>query len=572
MKKRYIALMLLVTIAFTGCTKGGTAAGNPAETATEAAATKVASTEVAETTEETVSTAETTEETNEAEGPTEAASEEEAKFVKPVTIEHQSKQYRSKDGTAFASAGRTYFWLNDEMAAKYPKLNDTLKKRSEDDKKFLDGGGMNEMVSMAEDAANDGGINMLPFYAYTDEDLLRFDDKLFVIGGAYDDFCGGAHGTYNSIYVSIDSQTGEYLDANDFITDRDAAVTAVYDALLADDYYSEILHGEYGKIEKMKAVISDEAESGNLIVTSYGGEYYVYFPPYVLGSYAAGDFYVKLTAKEAKGFNEEYLTDMTLSMATLTERRDTSLPDGEVDYSAPEVVEFTPENPSWKHYSVNRTPDELHSTIEQAKKESYKDKFLEDWEYENGFIHQSLPYTDEDLWVFTPMDVVDYFYDFQTLEVANDNTGEVYRFYLNHLMNGPDDETGEYSKGHMNQYIQYAVKRGNVLYVECKYNGYSDGNPNSNNIVAIDMGTGELLWRSDPLVANANNFVITDSSLICGYGFTDEKDYLYELDLQTGETVQKIKLDKAPDEFILVGAKLYVFAYDVAYEFDISEG
>ena len=572
MKKRYIALMLLVTIAFTGCTKGGTAAGNPAETATEAAATKVASTEVAETTEETVSTAETTEETNEAEGPTEAASEEEAKFVKPVTIEHQSKQYRSKDGTAFASAGRTYFWLNDEMAAKYPKLNDTLKKRSEDDKKFLDGGGMNEMVSMAEDAANDGGINMLPFYAYTDEDLLRFDDKLFVIGGAYDDFCGGAHGTYNSIYVSIDSQTGEYLDANDFITDRDAAVTAVYDALLADDYYSEILHGEYGKIEKMKAVISDEAESGNLIVTSYGGEYYVYFPPYVLGSYAAGDFYVKLTAKEAKGFNEEYLTDMTLSMATLTERRDTSLPDGEVDYSAPEVVEFTPENPSWKHYSVNRTPDELHSTIEQAKKESYKDKFLEDWEYENGFIHQSLPYTDEDLWVFTPMDEVDYFYDFQTLEVANDNTGEVYRFYLNHLMNGPDDETGEYSKGHMNQYIQYAVKRGNVLYVECKYNGYSDGNPNSNYIVAIDMGTGELLWRSDPLVANANNFVITDSSLICGYGFTDEKDYLYELDLQTGETVQRIKLDKGPDEVILVGAKLYVFAYDVAYEFDISEG
>lgn len=568
MKKRYIALMLLVTIAFTGCTKGGTATVKPAEPATEATATEVASTEVTEATEETVSAAET----KEAEGPTEAASEEEAKLVKPVTIEHQIKQYRSKDGTCFASAGRTYFWLNDEMAAKYPKLNDVLKKRRDEDKKFLDGGGMDEMVSMAEDAANDGGVNMLPFYEYTDEDLLRFDDKLFVIGGAYDDFQGGAHGTYYSIYVSIDSQTGEILDSNDFITDRDAAVTAVYESLINDDYYSEILYGEYEHIEKMKDVISDEAESGNLIVTSYGGEYYVYFPTYVLGCYAAGDFFVKLTADEAKGFNEDYLTDMTLSMATLTERRDTSLPDGEVDYTAPEMVEYTPENPSWKHFSVNSTPDELHSTIEFVKKESYKNKFLDDWEIEHGFINQSLPYTDEDLWVFTPMDEVDYFYDFQTLEVANDNTGEVYRFYLNYVMNGPDDENGEYNKGHMNQYVQYAVKRGNVLYVECKYNGYSNSNPNSSYIVAINMDTGKLIWRSDPLVANANNFVITDSSLICGYGFTDEKDYLYELDLQTGETVQKIKLDKAPDEFILVGAKLYVFAYDVAYEFDISEG
>ena len=147
MKKRYIALMLLVTIAFTGCTKGGTATVKPAEPATEATATEVASTEV---TEATVSAAET----KEAEGPTEAASEEEAKLVKPVTIEHQIKQYRSKDGTCFASAGRTYFWLNDEMAAKYPKLNDVLKKRRDEDKKFLDGGGMDEMVSMAEDAAN----------------------------------------------------------------------------------------------------------------------------------------------------------------------------------------------------------------------------------------------------------------------------------------------------------------------------------------------------------------------------------------------------------------------------------
>lgn len=567
MKKRYIALMLLVTIAFTGCTKGGTAAVKPAETVEE-----VPETDVSETTEETVTEAAATEKAGESEGATEAASEEEAKLLKPVTIEHQNKQYCSKDGTIFASAGRTYFWMNDEMAAKYPKLNDTLKKRREDDKKFLDGGGMDEMVSMAEDAVKDGGLSFIPFYEYTDEDLLRFDDKLFVIGGYYDNFYGGAHGTYNSIYVNIDSQTGEFLDANAFITDRDAAVNAVYKALLADDYYSEILNGEYENIEKMKDVISDEAKSGNLVVTSYGGEYYVYFPPYVLGSYAAGDFFIKLKADEAKGFNEDYLTDMTLSMATLTERRDTSLPDGEVDYTAPEAVEYTPHNPSWKHFSVNSTPDELHSTIEQVKKESYKDKFLSDWEYDHGFINQSLPYTDEDLWVFTPMDEVDYFYDFQTLEVANDNTGEVYRFYLNHVLNGPDDENGECNKGDMNQYVQYAVKRGNVLYVECKYNGYSKGNPNSSYIVAINMDTGEFLWRSDPLVANANNFVITDSSLICGYGFTDEKDYLYELDLQTGETVQRIKLDKAPDEFVLVGAKLYVFAYDVAYEFDISEG
>ncbi|HOO64713.1 MAG TPA: hypothetical protein PK364_12455, partial [Synergistaceae bacterium] len=43
----------------------------------------------------------------------------------------------------------------------------------------------------------------------------------------------------------------------------------------------------------------------------------------------------------------------------------------------------------------------------------------------------------------------------------------------------------------------------------------------------IVLATGEVLWRSAPLVSNCSNFARSGDGIITGYGFTEEDDYLY---------------------------------------------
>ncbi|MBQ8488560.1 MAG: hypothetical protein IJ535_02145 [Pseudobutyrivibrio sp.] len=84
------------------------------------------------------------------------------------------------------------------------------------------------------------------------------------------------------------------------------------------------------------------------------------------------------------------------------------------------------------------------------------------------------------------------------------------------------------------------------------------------------MKTKKLLWRSEPNVSNFNNFKIVDDTIICGYGFTEEPDYLYLLDRYTGDKVEEIKLDSAPYQFEVRDDILYVATYNTAYEFAIK--
>jgi hypothetical protein len=44
--------------------------------------------------------------------------------------------------------------------------------------------------------------------------------------------------------------------------------------------------------------------------------------------------------------------------------------------------------------------------------------------------------------------------------------------------------------------------------------------------MAIDIPSNRILWRSQPLVNNAGNFVIKDDAIIAGYTFSGEKDCL----------------------------------------------
>jgi len=113
--------------------------------------------------------------------------------------------------------------------------------------------------------------------------------------------------------------------------------------------------------------------------------------------------------------------------------------------------------------------------------------------------------------------------------------------------------------------VRWATSKDNILYVMICYLGYAT--PDSSYILAIDMDSMELLWKSESQTCNGNNFIIKDDVIICSYGFTDEDDYIYQLNAKTGEVLDKKAIKTQAYYLIEKDKKLYVRCYDTDYEF-----
>lgn len=119
--------------------------------------------------------------------------------------------------------------------------------------------------------------------------------------------------------------------------------------------------------------------------------------------------------------------------------------------------------------------------------------------------------------------------------------------------------------------IKWAVSQDDVLYVCTSHNTYASSAPHNAYITALDMKDDfAVIWRSEPLTCNSNNFVIYADAIICGYGFTNEDDYIYILDLYTGERKNTIKVKTGPDWFYINNNTLYVRTYNTDYEYLIE--
>ncbi len=118
------------------------------------------------------------------------------------------------------------------------------------------------------------------------------------------------------------------------------------------------------------------------------------------------------------------------------------------------------------------------------------------------------------------------------------------------------------------QRIHWAEQEGNILYVSHGHRTYARSSRGMNAyITAIDLTTKTPLWTSQPLVSNANNFLVLEKYLITGYGFTDETDFLYLLDRNSGDVVHSKVLGTAPDYIFRKGDRLLVRGYNIDYEF-----
>ena len=99
-------------------------------------------------------------------------------------------------------------------------------------------------------------------------------------------------------------------------------------------------------------------------------------------------------------------------------------------------------------------------------------------------------------------------------------------------------------------------------------NGYAQ--PDSCFMFAYDLENNKLLWRSGDQTCNTMNFIVKKDVIICGYGFTSEKDYLYQLNLHTGEVIASLELKKQPDLLVPQDNMLYVHTYSYHYTIEMQ--
>jgi hypothetical protein len=118
----------------------------------------------------------------------------------------------------------------------------------------------------------------------------------------------------------------------------------------------------------------------------------------------------------------------------------------------------------------------------------------------------------------------------------------------------------------------FGVVEGSVLYLANGGGSYAREMFGSKGYVsAIDMKTGELLWRSQPLVQGGGSFDTFGDFLVTGYGFTGEGDFVYLLRKDTGQVVHKLPVKSAPTEIAVTGNQVHVETYDAAVDLELVQ-
>lgn len=121
------------------------------------------------------------------------------------------------------------------------------------------------------------------------------------------------------------------------------------------------------------------------------------------------------------------------------------------------------------------------------------------------------------------------------------------------------------------QGIQWATTKDGILYISHSHNTYAKYSNHMNAyITAIDLSDTSIVWRSEALKCNSDNFILLDDVIISGYGFTAEPDYLYQINRYTGEVIDQISIKSSPYYIIQKNNILYVRTYNTDYEFEIT--
>ena len=154
-------------------------------------------------------------------------------------------------------------------------------------------------------------------------------------------------------------------------------------------------------------------------------------------------------------------------------------------------------------------------------------------------------------------------YDYNTLEL-------LYSLDFSNYKYSPKYIKADYE--YIQQRVCWAAIKNGVLYVSNSHSTYAKSSSNMNAYVtAIDLSDMSVIWRTNALVSNSNNFVIVDNVILCGYGFTNEKDYLYQINRNNGKILKKTSVKSAVSYIVKKGNSLYVRTYNTDYIFKLGK-
>lgn len=231
---------------------------------------------------------------------------------------------------------------------------------------------------------------------------------------------------------------------------------------------------------------------------------------------------------------------------------------------------ITVENPGWEYYFAGVQEASAAQPIILQKESEQKNQITDEeaWFAANGLTKPGFPYED----------------DKYRYEVYGDNGFDVYHLVLFDAENGEkifdlDFSAYRYADDFMpedvdfiSQRICWAKAEDDVLYVATAHNTYASSSPHTAYLTAIDLTDFHVIWKTEPLMSNASSFEIIGDAVICGYGFTSEKDYLNIVDKKNGKLMEQVPVASKADYIIRKDDMLYVRTYHTDYTFKILMG
>ena len=426
------------------------------------------------------------------------------------------------------------------------------------------------------------------FYSLCEVDQMAIKDNEVYLGAGF--YAGTGHFLNYPVICKADLtrensleiiQEEDIVDTYDYCTDR--FLESSLPKIVASDYIPYEVQKDYetDQLYMMVPDGNDGLERKDVIQidrmeVDYSGEEFCFVE---VAEYVDGMIYLVMDdvvycEEESIGWRDAYTVN-AISYCQIDPAT------GEISELEPTMQ--LPEIPEPPHYYIENPSKDNCSTVDVAGYEVKPASITLNYSEANEII-------DEEEWIIeydldemrdTDTGQYDFFVSFDdcceppmgyTLYITDKESGDVkYEldlsdfYYPVKVADHPGLEAGWYPE------FQCAYAEDDIVYISMFHRTYAETMPYHAYIMAIDLTDGSLLWKSENLVNNASHFAVLDNVIVCGYGFTAEPDYIYQLDKKSGATLDQIKVKSGPDYLFYKDGQLLVRTYDTNYVFDVEQ-